>query len=318
MKDKKKVSYIIIGIICMIITITGTTFAYLAISATSSNSINGTVASVGLVLGVNKVTPETNGTDNLIPQLETALGTAISNEHKCIDANNNTVCQVYKVSVTNNSSATVKVTGTITFNNISTIPHLKWKQITNATTVGTSTGVAATTTPADFVTDVTLTNNQTEDFYLVVWIDETGNIQNESGTFSGTISFTDSNGTGVTSTIGATNQTPTSPENYVVSFTTMRIGQPLPNGITLKTAALAKADWVSIAGSEKPFYLKHTLNGSNISESYVCFERNSTEYCLKGGDSGASYLSNAKIIYDAFEGSGCSGDDNLPATYDSS
>ena len=109
------------------------------------------------------------------------------------------------------------------------------------------------------------------------------------------------------------------PTNYVVTTTKMQIGQTLPNGVTLKTASQAMADWTARVGSTKSVYLKQVLNASDeIEESYACFERNSTEYCIKGGDYGTAFLANAKFIYDAFEGVNCSGDNNLPATYDSS
>ena len=38
-------------------------------------------------------------------------------------------------------------------------------------------------------------------FFVVVWINETTEIQNDSGTWRATVSFNSSNGTGVTSTI---------------------------------------------------------------------------------------------------------------------
>ena len=108
-------------------------------------------------------------------------------------------------------------------------------------------------------------------------------------------------------------------EYYVVSTTEMEIGSTIPDGVNVRsTAALAMADWVDIAGSTKPFYLKQKLNSSEeIEESYVCFEINDTDYCLKGYDRSA-FLDNAKIIYDAFEGAGCYSDGTqITATYDS-
>ena len=65
-----------------------------------------------------------------------------------------------------------------------------------------------------------------------------------------------------------------------------------------------------------------------VTESYVGFTITSAmatanpgmtagTYYLRGGDNGAAFLTNAKTIYDAFGGVVCSGDSNLPATYDS-
>ncbi len=276
MRAKKKISYTIIGIIVLIITITGATYAYFALSASNSTTVTGTAANVGLVLNVEKIKPETNVVDNLIPQLESALGTAISSTYKCIDANNNAVCQVYKASLTNNGNATVKVKGTIAFSNMSNLPHLKWKIIENATTIGTNTGTTASTTATNFITEETINANQTKDYYFVVWIDEIGNIQNESGTFTATLTFTDSNGTGLTSTIGAE---PASTTKYTVNvpddwdnWTTTNpnlvwINNPIPSGIVqYDTPEAAMA-----ALSNRPFYLKHTIKNNIVTESYVEF-----------------------------------------------
>ena len=100
----------------------------------------------------------------------------------------------------------------------------------------------------------------------------------------------------------------------------MYLGQTLPNGVTLKNASSAKADWVDITGSEEPIYLKILLSGSNqIEESYACFEKNDTQYCITAGDTAASFSTNAKIIYDAFEGQGCKIDDtNMTDPYSAS
>ena len=272
MEDKKKIRYTIIGVLVLLITITSSTYAYFAITASNSTTVTSTVASVGLVLNVEKITPENSGVDVLIPQLESALGSAISSTYNCIDDNNNTVCQVYKASLTNNGNATVRVKGTIAFVNINNIPHLKWKLIDSATSIGSNTGTTASTTATNFITETTLTNNQTKDYYFVVWIDETGSIQNESGTFTATLTFTDSNGRGLTSTIGAE---PASSTKYTVNIydidaegsNSVWLNQAIPNAITgYDTPAAAMA-----AFNNNPFYLKHTLGKG-------------TRWCIKRSD----------------------------------
>lgn len=44
------------------------------------------------------------------------------------------------------------------------------------------------------------------------------------------------------------------------------------------------------------FYLKHDVVEDEIINSYVCFIYNNAEYCMKGGDGGASYSNNRQII----------------------
>ena len=47
------------------------------------------------------------------------------------------------------------------------------------------------------------------------------------------------------------------------------------------------------------YYLKHDVVDDMIMASYVCFVYNNQEYCMKGGDNGASFASNTQIIEDA-------------------
>ena len=100
------------------------------------------------------------------------------------------------------------------------------------------------------------------------------------------------------------------------------LNQAVPaNAILHSTPSDALADWTNpsvMNTTSKPFYLKHIIENDIVTESYVCFEKNSTDYCIKGGDSEASFLPNAKIIFDAFEGENCSGVSNLRTNYDSS
>ncbi len=200
--NKKKIMYLTFGILTLIITITGSTYAYFALSTSNNNSITGTTADVGLTLNVVKLKPNTNTTDYLVPQLESALGTAINNTNNCKDANTNTVCQVYKATLTNTGTANAKLKGTITFSNVNNLPNLKWKMITDATTLGSNPTNSASTSNSTFVSEANLNPNQAIDYYFVVWINETGSEQSDSGAYSGSITFTSSNGKGITSTIG--------------------------------------------------------------------------------------------------------------------
>ena len=272
----KKISYVVIAVLCLVITITGATYAFFALQI-SSNNIVGTTANVGLILNVDKISPETQGMDDLIPQLESALGTAISSTHKCIDGNSNVVCQVYRATITNNGSSNVKLSGTITFSGISNIPHLKWKMITDATTVGSNTGVTASTTATTFVQEVSLSPSAHQDYYFVIWIDETNSSQNESGTFGATITFDSSDGQGLTSTIGA--NSPSSSYVYTVNLgkyygdgTDVIIGQAIPNEVNARSTPDAViADWTGFTGNYNIYYLKHKIENGVVSESYAEF-----------------------------------------------
>ncbi len=187
-------------IIVYVITVTGSTYAYFALSASSDNKISGTTATANLSLTVSKVFP--SNTNNLIPQLESALGSAISSTYKCVDGNSNNVCQVYKITIKNTSTASVDVSGYIHFSGITNLPNLKWRLLDSESTLGTHNSYNVSSTDNLFVDRVKMSANQTNNYYMVIWINETNSAQSDTGTYGATISFKSSNGTGVTSTIG--------------------------------------------------------------------------------------------------------------------
>ena len=187
-------------IIVYFITVTGSTYAYFALSASSDNKISGTTATANLALTVSKVFP--SNTNNLVPQLESALGSAISSTYKCVDGNSNNVCQVYKITIKNTSTASVDISGYIHFSGVTNLPNLKWRLLDSESTLGTHNSYNASGADNLFVDRVKMSANQTNNYYMVIWINETNSAQSDTGTFGATISFKSSNGTGVTSTIG--------------------------------------------------------------------------------------------------------------------
>ena len=224
--DSKKITITLVLILVLMVTTTGGTYAYLALSANNATTVTGTVASAGLTLAVaQQPLKNTTNTGVMVPQLETYLGTAMNGTNKCVDGNDNVVCKVYKVTITNTSSAAVEVVGTIKFAGNGSMTNLKWRRVSNATTLGSYTSVAVgtnTTNKYDLSAGTACTTNATQgtqsgcttvslkkngvsgnsqDFYFVVWINETGAAQTDSGTFTATVEFLGENGRGVTSTI---------------------------------------------------------------------------------------------------------------------
>lgn len=205
--DGRKITFLVVAILVLMITVSGGTYAYFVLSTPANNAINGTAASASLTLAVTE--QQQGGTSSyntksgvMVPQLESALGTAMGNNYKCVDGNGNTVCKVYSITVTNTSSAAVKVDGSITFTN-SSMPNLKWRKVTNATTLGSDTAKAATNNTAqDLATNVSLAKtNGAQTYYIVVWIDEINSAQTDTGTFRATVSFVGDDGKGITSTV---------------------------------------------------------------------------------------------------------------------
>ena len=198
--EKKKRYAIVITFLVLMICITGGTYAYFALTA-SNNSVTGSVGGASLNLTVSKVYPTSeHNNKNMIPQLESTLGDAISDEYNCVDGNGNVVCQVYSATVTNVGSISSELNGTIKFEGISNMPNLKWKRITDSRTIGEYSSNTATTSEALFEEGKVFNANESATYYFVFWIDETGEVQSDSGTFRAIINFNSATG-GLTSTI---------------------------------------------------------------------------------------------------------------------
>ena len=233
MKYLKKNQVLITLIMVLFFCITGATYAYFAISAVDNTTITGAAATVNLTLDVKKIFPATDdNTGVLVPQLSTSasasspLSTALKNG--CVDANKNVVCQVYRISIQNKGgSATQVVDGKILFYSDATLktnvhtamPNLKWKLIDSVDAVTPANSVLGSRSDLEandnssngkFVSSLSLATNVIRNYYVIIWINETGTDQTDKSTsidnpkvFYGKVQFDSSNGTGVTSTFQA-------------------------------------------------------------------------------------------------------------------
>ena len=241
--ENKKITFLVVAILVLMITISGGTYAYLALSVVANNNITGSVASVGLQFSPapNLVSPTGDYINTpLVPQYaynnsKNVLQLAVSgvtpkgksSVFPCVDAEGNAVCRVYTFTIQNKSTAAVNVSGTIKFTNPST--NLKWAPMSNATTVAaisssSDSDIHAATNGEVALTDAESTPNSSwylnagsatstctsaagscKQFWIVVWVNETGVVQSDTGTWYATISFKDSNGKGVTSSIKGDN-----------------------------------------------------------------------------------------------------------------
>ena len=226
--DTKKITALIILIVTVMITTTSATYAYFQVSASNTTTMTGTAATVSLTLAVTRETPDTTkwnaSTKVMVPQLNAAVGTAMNATNKCVDGNNNVVCQVFKIVITNGSTSGVRLRGAIFFPGIDSsgssdtlvFNNLYWRQTTNANTVGTNTiykasniettnSTTAEAANSTLVADLLLAPEASQTYYVAVWINETGSDQNntDKGTWTATVSFKDkvNPAKGVTSTI---------------------------------------------------------------------------------------------------------------------
>ena len=102
--------YGVIGVATLVVAIIGATFAYFTASANNENVITGNMASIDMGLTVTRVV-NPGETSGMIPMSNNMVEAAVSATSTCTDDNGNAVCQIYKVVVTNESTAGVFVDG---------------------------------------------------------------------------------------------------------------------------------------------------------------------------------------------------------------
>ena len=205
--DFRNIMLTIIGVFVVLAAVSGGTFAYFAYSATNNTTVSGSAATApNLTLKVEKVA----GGTILVPQLDTYIKRAIvgkDTSNHCIDKNNNTVCQIYKISLENNGQTNFGYSLRMKFNFNEIFTNLKWATTTAASTTATSTTAVTTGTTYSATTSFQNITNNTSNltlvsgngsatYYIVIWLSETTSEQSgtDKGTFTGTIELTDPNG----------------------------------------------------------------------------------------------------------------------------
>ena len=231
--------YAVVGVATLVVAIIGATFAFFSASATSgAEDIKGSTAeAAGLALTVTPVagtkydglipvnfkTGETPGKDTV-----DQFGPAMTG--KCVDANGNKVCQIYKITLTNSSkTSAVQVRGDLTLTSQAT--NIRWQLINVADeTLATApteitghevdaTSVTAINTKGQLVREGVdgavgtgetarkdLAASATATYYVVIWLEETGTDQGTADakkTFTGEVNFNAVDATGNTSGITA-------------------------------------------------------------------------------------------------------------------
>ena len=107
MKDKRNIIYGVVGVLTLMLSIVGATFAYFTATASNNATITGNAATVTFSVDVTKMTTVDVERGGLIPMsnnmMEQALTKNANVEGKgfCVDDNGNAVCQVYKITVVN-------------------------------------------------------------------------------------------------------------------------------------------------------------------------------------------------------------------------
>ena len=190
-KMKKSTKYLLIGTLVLFLSILGASVAYYL--ARVSGNFTGRAAGTELAIQVQKIS--SNANMDLIPldnDLETLQLAAAGYQDKgaCVDINGYSVCQIYKITVTNNGSVPLTMNGTVTLSGQNT-PNIDCATMTNATTVANNNSCMGQNV---FVSGDTLPANDHKDYFVMVYINNLDEPQTDSGEFSGVVTFTTEDG----------------------------------------------------------------------------------------------------------------------------
>ena len=198
--DKKKM-YMIFGIVILIIAIAGSAYAYY--SATASATISGTAGGGNFTINVEKLSTSATGSlvpmDNDVTTLNKAIlgegntSGSFDNTKACIDKNGYTACQIYKITISNNSKVSINLNGGVSLSGDET-PNIECAVMDNINSLSSNTTCKSSKSLAN---KYSLGANTTHDYYIIVYIKNINGLQTDTGDFTGTITFISSDGSEV-------------------------------------------------------------------------------------------------------------------------
>ena len=198
--DKKKM-YMIFGIVMLIIAIAGSAYAYY--SASASATISGTAGGGNLTINVEKLSTSATGSlvplDNDVTTLNKAIlgegntSGSFDNTKACIDKNGYTACQIYKITISNNSKVSINLNGGVSLRGDNT-PNIECAVMDNTNSLSSNTSCKNSKSLAN---KYSLGANTTHDYYIIVYIKNINGLQTDTGNFTGTITFISSDGSEV-------------------------------------------------------------------------------------------------------------------------
>lgn len=196
-KQKAPLIYAIVGVAALIVAVAGSTYAFYASTVTSNEGeVQGTAGGGALpTMTITKVS--TQATGNLIPidMDVTTLNAAAAAEKQCVDKNDYTACQVYSVTIKNNSTVAQAYNINLTDLTGTNTPYI------NAVTMGKS---ANTVTSANSIkenglictTDDVSAGGTSAACYFMVFVANQSTAQTDSGVFNGTVTASSTVGGG--------------------------------------------------------------------------------------------------------------------------
>lgn len=205
--NKNGLIYAIVGVAVLIVAVAGSAYAYYSATATDTSTVKGTAG--GGAAPTLTVKKESNASGNLVPidktvetltkgakgwnKTSNAVNTAWNAAQSCTDKNGNTVCQVYSVTVKNNSNTSVIYDISLTALSVAKTPNLDAVKmasnisVTSVTSIkGVNKGICTTSSIAGGGTSTAC--------YFMVFITNLNSAQTDSGAFTGTVTAVGSNG----------------------------------------------------------------------------------------------------------------------------
>ena len=295
--DKKKM-YMIFGIVILIIAIAGSAYAYYSAIAVDKTTVSGTVAGgANLDLKVEKVT--TGATGSLVPMDNdvTTLNKAIlgegntsgsfDNTKACIDKNGYTACQIYKITISNNSKVSIKLNGGVSLSGDNT-PNIECAVMDNTNSLSSNTTCKSNKSLAN---KYSLGANTTHDYYIIVYIKNINGVQTDTGNFIGTVTFTSSDGAEVKARFEddpaldtLTNLGLSVDTSHTPDFTTVSGNSGIKKNDSGETLATGLGDGTNgIYKAEDDLGTSYYFRG-NVQNNYVYFAKNWWQIIRINGD----------------------------------
>lgn len=205
--NKSGLIYAIVGVAVLIVAVAGSAYAYYSATATNTSTVKGNAG--GGAAPTLTVKKESNASGNLVPidktaetltkgakgwnKTSNAVNTSWNAAQSCTDKNGNTVCQVYSVTVKNNSNTSVIYDISLTdlhgekTKNLDAVKMASNISVTSETSIkGVNKGICTTASVAGGSTSTAC--------YFMVFITNLNSAQTDSGAFTGTVTAVGSNG----------------------------------------------------------------------------------------------------------------------------
>lgn len=205
--NKSGLIYAIVGVAVLIVAVAGSAYAYYSATATNTSTVKGNAG--GGAAPTLTVKKESNASGNLVPidktaetltkgakgwnKTSNAVNTSWNAAQSCTDKNGNTVCQVYSVTVKNNSNTPVIYDISLTdlhgekTKNLDAVKMASNISVTSETSIkGVNKGICTTASVAGGSTSTAC--------YFMVFITNLNSAQTDSGAFTGTVTAVGSNG----------------------------------------------------------------------------------------------------------------------------